>query len=168
MKAAGKGWFMVFGKRFSEYVEFCRLFLILIPAVGIARLALSLGGVPNSTAKWFSVTAVLWIGVLYYAVRVHTVGFGSYKQLLVLCVLQNLVAQAVIICGILLAIFTGTNNIFSAPEYAFGSDGRTWLHFGAHLVIGTTAGSLVPWLVGSLILFLTRKLATREQSFGVN
>src|SRR5262245_51012372 len=150
---------IIFGKRLSEYVAFCRFFLILIPVVGIVRLALSLGGVPNSTVKWFSVTALVWIGVLYYAVRVHSRGFGSYKQLLVICVLQNLVAQAVIIFGIVLAIVTGTGNIFSAPEYAFGGDGRTWFHVGAHLVVGTTAGSLVPWVVGSVILLLTKKLA---------
>ena len=149
----------IFGKRLSEYVAFSKSFLGLILIVGIARLALSLGGVPNSTAKWLSITAVMWIGVLYYSIRVHTTGFGSYKQLLVICVLQNLVAQAVIISGIVLAIFTGTGNIFSAPEYAFGSDGKTWLHLGAHLVVGTTVGSLLPWLIGSGILSATRKLA---------
>src|SRR5438105_10891470 len=97
----------IFGKPLSQYVRFCKPFLILIPVVGIARLALSLGGAPNSTAKWFSVTALVWIGVLYCAVRVHTTGFGSYKQLLVLCALQNLLAQAVIVFGIVLAIVTG-------------------------------------------------------------
>src|SRR5213592_2115446 len=111
----------IFGKPLSQYVRFCKPFLILIPVIGIVRLALSLGGTPNSTAKWFSVTALVWIGVLYYSVRVHTSGFGSYKQLLVICVLQNLAAQAIIISGIVLAILTGTGNIFSAPEYAFGS-----------------------------------------------
>jgi len=153
----------IFGRRLSEYAEFCKPFLILIPIIGITRLALSLNGVPNSTAKWFSVTGLVWIGVLYCAVRVHTTGFGSYKQLLVLCALQNLVAQAVIVFGIVLAIVTGTNNIFSAPEYAFGGDGKTWLHAGAHLLIGTTIGSLVPWLIGSLVLFATKKLASSDR-----
>src|SRR5262245_25648843 len=133
---------IIFGKPLSEYVNFCKLFLFLIPLAGIARLALSLGGTPNSTAKWVSVPALLWIGVLYFSIRVHTTGFGSYKQLLVICVLQNLMAQAVIVSGILLSIFTGTANIYSAPEYAFGGNGATWLHAGAHLVVGTTAGSL--------------------------
>jgi hypothetical protein len=149
----------IFGRRLSDYAAFCRFFLVLIPVVGITRLLLSLEGVPNSTAKWFSVTALVWIGVLYYSIRVHTRGFGSYKQLLVICVLQNLVAQAVIIFGIVLAMVTGTGNIYSAPEYAFGSDGASWFHLGAHLVIGTTIGSLVPWLFGSLILAATRKFA---------
>src|SRR5437870_13265089 len=110
----------IFGRRLSEYVAFCRMFLVLILLAGILRLALSLGGVPNSTARWFSMTALVWIGVLYYSIRVHTQGFGSYKHLLVICALQNLVAQAVIISGIVLAMITGVDNIFSAPEYAFG------------------------------------------------
>ena len=150
---------IIFGRRLSEYVRFCRPFLVLILVVGIGRLALSLSGQPNSTAKWFSVTVLVWLGALYYPVRVHTRGFGSYKELLVICALQNLVAQAVIIFGIVLAILTGTNNIFSASEYAFGGDGKTWLHVGAHVVVGTIAGSLAPWLIGSLVLFATKKLS---------
>jgi hypothetical protein len=153
----------IFGKRLSEYVEFCKPFLILVAAVGIIRLALSLAGVPITTARWFSVTAVLWIGVLYYAIRVHSTGFGSYKQLLVIYVLQNLVAQAVIVSGILLGIFTGSDNIYTAPEYAFGSDGKTWIHAGAHLFLGTIAGSLIPWAMGSLILLIRKKLAGSER-----
>jgi hypothetical protein len=148
----------IFGKRLSEYVDFCKPFLVLIPIVGIVRLALSLSGAPNSTARWFSVTALVWIGVLYYAVRVHTRRFGSYKQLLVISALLNLAAQVIIIGGIVLAIVTGTGNIFSAPEYAFGGDGRTWLHVAAHVFIGTIAGSVVPWLIGSLVFFVTTKL----------
>jgi len=149
-----------FGKRLSEYVAFAKPFLGLILVVGIFRLALSLGGVPNSTAKWLSINAVGWIGILYYSIRVHTSGFGSYKQLLPIFVLQSLAAQAIIVPGIIIAIFTGDDNIFSAPEYSFGGDGKTWLHVGAHLVIGTTIGSLVSWLVGCVIMFATKKLAT--------
>ena len=148
----------IFGKRLSEYVAFSKLFLGLILVVGIARLALSLGGVPNSMVKWISINAAGWIGVLYYSIRVHTSGFGSYKQLLPICFLQMVAAQVVIVPAIILAIFTGTDNIYSAPEYSFGGDGKTWLHVVAHLFIGTTVGSLMGWLVGCLIMFATKKL----------
>lgn len=154
----------IFGKRLSEYVAFCKPFLALILVVGIARLAMSLAGVPNSTAKWFSVTAVIWIGVLYYAIRVHTSGFGTYKHLLPICVLQSLAAQLIIVPGIMLAIFTGKDNIFSTPEYAFGSDGKSWLHVAAHLLLGTTIGPLIAWLVGCVIMFATKKLVTKEKA----
>ena len=147
-----------FGKRLSEYVALAKPFLGLVLVVGIARLALSLGGVSNSTTTWLSITAVGWIGILYYAIRVHTSGFGSYKQLLPIFVLVNLTGQAIIVLGIIIAIFTGTDNIFSAPEYSFGGDGKTWGHVAAHLFLGTTTGSLVAWLVGSAIMFVTKKL----------
>jgi hypothetical protein len=154
----------IFGKPLSEYFSFCKVFLGLILVVGIVRLALSLGGVPVSTAKWFSITAVAWIGVLYYAIRVHTTGFGSYKHLLPICVLQAITTQVVVVPAIILAIFTGQDNIYSVPEMYFGSDGKTWLHVGGHLVVGTTVAPLISWLIGCLIMFATKKLVSRDGS----
>ena len=156
----------IFGKNLSEYVAFSKLFLGLIFGVGILRLALSLGGMPNSTVKWLSITGVGMIGILYYSIRVHTSGFGSYKQLLPVLVVQGLAAQAIIIAAIVLAIFTGTDNIYSAPEYSGGGDGKTWLHAGAHLVLGTIIGPLVSWLVGCLIMVVTKKLVPKGKDTG--
>jgi hypothetical protein len=150
---------MIFGKRLSEYIAFCKVFLILILIVGIVRLALSLGGVSTAIDKWFSITAVMWIGLLYYAVKVHTSGFGSYKQLLPICFLQSWAAQLVIVPSIILAIVTGKDNIYSLPEYAFGQDGKTWLHVIGHLVGGGIVGPLIGWLVGCVIMFVTKKVS---------
>jgi hypothetical protein len=152
----------IFGKRLSEYVEFVKVFLVLVLIVGVLRLALSLGGVPNSTTRWLSMTAVVWLGVLYNSIRVYTSGFGSYKQLLPVVALPNLMSQAISIVAIVIAIYTGTDNVYSAPEAAFGQDGKTWLHAGAHLVIGTIAGSLVAWIVGCLIMLITKKAADKD------
>ena len=52
----------IFGRPLSDYIAFAKLFLVLIPVVGIARLALSLAGVPNSMVKWISINAAGWIG----------------------------------------------------------------------------------------------------------
>jgi len=153
----------IFGKPLAEYVAFAKLFLILIPLVGLLRLGLSLEGMPNSTVQWFSMTALGFIGMVYFAIRVHTTGFGSYKQLLVIVAMQNLMAQVVAIIGILLAIVTGVGNIFSAPEFSFGGQ-NPWLHLAAHVFIGTTVGSLVPWAIGSLILAVTRKMSPSPQT----
>src|SRR5262245_21105831 len=151
-----------FGKRLSEYVAFVRPLLALILVVGLTRLTVSLAGAPNSVANWMSVTGVLWLTVTYYSIHVRTSGFGSYKQLLGVTVVLNAAAQAVIITGICIAVLTGTNNIYSASEYAFGGDGKTWVHAFAHLTLGMTFGSLVPWLAGSLIMFGSKKLGGRE------
>lgn len=148
----------IFGKSLSEYIRLQKVFLALIVVVGLARLGMSLAGVPNSTAKWLSLSAMLLIGLLYYSVRVHTSGFGSYKQLLPVLLLQGLTAQLIIIAGIAIAIFTQHDNIFSAPEYSGGADGKTWFHAGSHLVLGLTVGPLLAWLVGSIIMFVTKKV----------
>jgi len=153
----------IFGKSLGEYVAFSKWILVFIFVVGMARLALSLAGVPNSTGKWLSVTVATLIGVLYFAIRVHTSGFGSYKNLLPIYVLQGLVGNAVIIPAIALAIVTGTDNIYSAPEFSGGQDGKTWVHAGAHLVLGTIMGPLLTWLVGCLIMFVTKKVVTKGQ-----
>jgi hypothetical protein len=153
----------IFGKRLSEYAAFAKVFLALILLVGMVRLALSLGGVPNTTARWISISVVMWIGIVYFAVRVHTTSFGTYRHLLPIYALQSLAAQAVIVPAIILAILTGRDNIFSIPEYSFGSDGKTWAHVAAHLFIGTTVGSLVAWAAGSLVMFATSKL-TRDKA----
>jgi len=151
---------IIFNKPLSEYLAFQKVILLLIIVVGMARLALSLGGVANPTVKWLSITIVSIIGVVYYAIRVHTSGFGSYKQLLVLIVIQSIVAQTIIIAGIVIAIVTHKDNIFSAPEYSPTGDGKTWLHAGMHLVIGIVIGSLLWWGMGSVIMWVTKKMTS--------
>jgi len=152
----------IFGKPLSEYLAFAKVFLLLIAVVGVARLGLSLAGIENAKVKWLSISIVALVGLVYYSIRVHTSGFGSYKQLLVLIVIQTVLAQAIIIAGIVIAIFTGRDNIFSAPEYSGGGDGKTWLHAGAHLLFGVIVGSLFAWLIGSVIMWITKKAVRRD------
>ncbi|HWC77503.1 MAG TPA: hypothetical protein VG778_08570 [Blastocatellia bacterium] len=153
----------IFGKSVGEYVAFAKPLLILIIVVGIIRLALSLGGAPTSVAWWFSMTAVAWAGVVYYAIRVHTSGFGSYKHLLPICILGGIATQIVVVPSIILAILTGTDNVFSVPEAFFGSDGKTWLHVAGHLVMGTTVGPTILWLLGCVVMFVTKKVVNKEE-----
>jgi hypothetical protein len=152
----------MFGKSFSEYVSFEKVVLWIIAIVGLGRLALSLGGVSNSAARWLSISVVMLLGVVYVSIRVHTSGFGSYKQLLPLIWIQTALAQSIVAGGIVLSIITHKENIFSAPEFSGGGDGKNWGHVGAHLAIGFLIGPLVLWLVGSLILLVTKKVAPRD------
>ena len=79
----------IFRKSLSEYVEFAKPFLLTTLIVGVTRLTLSLAGIPNSTAKWFSVSALVWMGAVYFGVRVYTSGFGTYKRLLAVTALEG-------------------------------------------------------------------------------
>jgi hypothetical protein len=152
----------IFGKPLSEYFAFSKPFLGLILIVAIGRLALFFGGVPNSTARWLSVTVAVWLGVVYFGIKVYTSGFGGYKQLLPICYLMTITAQLVIVTSIILAIFTGHDNIYSIPENFFGNDGKTWLHVAGHIFIGgLTVVPLMSWLVGSIIMFVTKKVTAK-------
>ena len=147
----------IFGKSLSEYVRFERGFLILILVVGLARLILSLLGMPNSAVKFISITVALLLGMLYYSVTVHTSGFGSYKQLLAVLALPVILGSCIVITGIVISILTHKNNIFSAPEFSGGVDGKNWGHVGAHAVAAIVL-SLIFWAVGSLIMLVTKKV----------
>jgi hypothetical protein len=153
----------LFGKSLSEYVRFQRPILGLILIVALARLSLSLAGVSNSVVKYFSVTAACALGLVLCSILVHTRSFGSYKQLLVLIGLQSITAQVLSAAAIALAIVTGHDNIFSAPEYSGGGDGKTWGHAGAHLVLATTFLTVIGWAIGSLILYIAKKSDPRPQ-----
>jgi hypothetical protein len=67
----------VLGKRLSEYFEFQKVFLALIAMAGVARLGISLAGVPDGTAKWFSMTVLAAASIFYCGTAVHMRRFGS-------------------------------------------------------------------------------------------
>ena len=92
----------IFGKSLAEYARFERGFLILVLVVGVARLAASLLGLPNSQVKFLSLTVCFLLGMFYYAVRVYTSGFGSYKQLLPIYALPVIIGNAIVILPLIL------------------------------------------------------------------
>jgi hypothetical protein len=149
----------MFGKTVSQYLGFQRVVLAVLAAVGLARLALSLAGLPDATVRWLSMNAVGWAGALYYGVAVHTSGFGSYRQILPLGLFQTLLQQSIAALGILLSI-AGLSNIYTAPEFSFGV-GNQWLHLLSHLTIGIVVPPLLIWGVGSLVMLVTKRVAPR-------
>jgi len=151
----------MFGKTVTQYLGFQKVVLALIVLAFLLRLTLSLAGTPNSVARWSSVTVVLLAGVVYYGVAVYTSGFGSYKQLYPLLLFQSLLGEGLVALAVVLAILTGTDNIYTAPEYSGGGDGKTWLHVLAHLVIAAVILPLVSWGVSSLVMLVTKRVAPR-------
>jgi len=148
---------MIFGKPLSEYVRFQRVFLILIVVVGLARLFASLAGMPNTTVRFLSITVIGIVGVFYYGIRVYTTGFGSYKQLLPLIVIQNVVTHGLVIAAIVLARLTHQVNIYSAPEY--GGNVAARYHILGHLLVGMVGFSLVAWLIASIVMWVTKRVS---------
>jgi hypothetical protein len=153
---------MIFGKKLSDYVRFQWVILALIVVVGLLRLGLSMSGVANNTVKFFSMTVVGLAAIIYYGIRVHTSGFGSYKQLLPLLVIQSAVQNGIAILGILITYFTGRSNIFTAPEYG-GLTRMRW-HILGHALGGLIIGSLIGWAIASIVMWVTKRVSRKGQA----
>src|SRR5207245_5816585 len=155
---------MIFGKRISEYLRFQRVWLAVLAAVGLARLGLSLAGLPDRTVMWLSMTVIGWAAIFYYGVAVHTRGFGSYRHLVPLILFQMVLVQSIAVFGILLAI-AGVPNIYAAPEFSgppFARSTNQWTHPLAHLTIGIVVPTLLGWGVASLVLLITKAVTRRS------
>jgi hypothetical protein len=150
----------MFGKRISEYLDFQKVALIVLAVVGLLRLALSLAGVSTSTVALLSMNAVTWAATIYYGIAVYTRGFGSYRQILPLAFFQILVQQVIAVLGILLAI-AGYDNVYAAPEFSFGVANQ-WHHLLAHLTIGMIVPPFLLWAVGSLVMWITKKVLRKR------
>ena len=149
----------MFGKPLSQYLDFQKVILGLIAAVGLARLGLSLAGASNTAAAFLSMNVVAWTGAFYYGLAADRHGFTRYKQLLPPALFQTLVMQSIAVLGIVLSI-AGLANIYAAPEYSFGVQNQ-WLHVLAHLTIGIVVPTLLIWGVASLVRWIARKMARR-------
>ena len=159
----------MFGKPLGEYLSFQKAVLILIALVWAVRLGLSLAGVPDAAGKYVSITAVLVATAFYYPWSLHQSGFGSFKQLYALSLIQGVYSQTLVALTIVLAIVTGHHNIFTVPEFYPPSSGGGAMmpvdgkNFG-HAHIFFAGGILLPlvvWLVGSVELFVLRKASPR-------
>jgi hypothetical protein len=148
----------MFGKKLSDYFHFEGWLLILILLVWAVRLGMSLAGTSFSVTKWVSINIVLLVGLFYCSIGVQTSGFGSYKQLFGLLFLQAALAHVLVATAIVLGILTGSGNVFTTPEVFGGNDGKTWGHAAAHL-LAVFLFPLVTWLIGSGILFVTKRLS---------
>lgn len=162
----------MFGKSLSEYVAFQKPILILIAAVWALRLVLSMAGVPVSGGRFVSVTGVLVLGALYYGWAVGRKGFGSFKQLYGLNLVQGVFSQTLVALAIVLAIVIGQDNIYTIPQFyppaqgidvlglPLPPDGKNFGHALEHIVVAGAIGfPIIGWLLGSLVLLATRKSA---------
>jgi hypothetical protein len=156
----------VFDKTLSEYFGFQWPMMILILAVGFVRLFSSLAGVSDSVVKWFSLTGLAIVGILYCGIKVPRTGFGGYRHLLPLYVMQAGTANLIIAGGIALSAITNKENIFSRPEYSGPMASNQWLHAAGHIANGFIVAPLIGWLLGALIMLVVLKVS-RPKAVGV-
>lgn len=158
----------MFGKPYAEYLRFQAPVLVAVIVVGIARLVLSLAGLPDSVVRFVPMTAVALVGLLYYGLRVGRTGFGTYRHILPLVLNQTVLVNTIAIVGIAISA-AGSPNIYDAPEMRgpFGANATPLSHALAHLTIGNIVPTFLGWGIASLIMrFAGRPARTGAEARG--
>ena len=108
-------------------------------------------------AQFVSVTGVLVVGALYYGWAIGRKGFGSFKQLYGLNLVQGVFSQTLVAIAIVLAIVIGQDNIYTTPEFyppaqgigvlglPLPPDGKNFGHAIEHIVVAGAIAFPIIW-----------------------
>jgi hypothetical protein len=92
-----------------------KIFILAILAMGFVRFILNISGLPNSVVKFFSMTAIIVIGTVYFAIATT-----SHKERLKAAYLLILPCMIVEVLALGYTWATGRQTIFHAQEYSMG------------------------------------------------
>jgi len=145
------------GYRIRDHIRLLGPLFGFVAAVWVIRLII--GALGLGFVRLFSVTGAYALAILLAAVLIHTRGFGSYTNVVAASVLLVAWGQLLIVLAIVFAVLTGTNNIFTAPQYSFPRDDSHHLkHILGQLTYGVGAGILFGAAMGCLLLWILRML----------
>jgi len=128
----------------------------LIAAVWFLRLVMDKAGAPSAQVRMVSVTVATAASILLAVLLIHFKAFGSYASVVAAAFLLELWSQLLICGAIAFSAVTGTNNIYSAPEYSFHSSPGA--HIFGHLTGVLGFGTLSGAAMGCLLLWMLRHL----------
>src|SRR5207247_5535757 len=115
-----------------------------IAAMGVVRFVLDRHGVPIETVKYFSMTAVMIIGSIYFAVATTT-----HKERLKAAYLLVMPYMTVEVLALGYTWASGRQTIFHAQEYSFGTS--IGAHTIGHFVGGLTWEPLFGFVVMEIV-----------------
>jgi hypothetical protein len=145
--------------RVWEHVRLLAPILAVLAGAWALRWILAASGAPPWLVRVVSLTAATPIAIVVGVVLVHARRFGGYASVVLVALLLNAWAEGLICVAILISVATGIDNVYTFPEFSMpGDDPRHLRHIYGHLTFGVGIGSLIGAAVGSLILFLLRRL----------
>ena len=147
----------VHGHGLREHIRFLTPLLLFVLIVWILRLLLGIAEAPLWFSKLFSLTGAS-VGALLIAIFwIHARGFGSYPNVVMASFFINAWTHLLIILAIIFAVMTGTNNIFTRPEFSIKEDDAFHVrHILGHLTFGIGANTLLGAGMGCFLLWLLR------------
>lgn len=152
------------GHRIREHIRLLAPLFILIAAVWLIRLVLGAAGFSHGFVRAISVTGVSAFAILLATLLIHARRFGSYSSVVVSSLLLMIWSQLLVVLAIVFSVMTGTENIFTAPEFSIpGDDTYHIRHIIGHLTFGVGLGTLSGAATGCLLLWMLRTLVPTTQ-----
>ena len=126
-----------------------RGFVAAIFLMGLLRFVLTMVALPDAFVKFFSMTAIILAGTVYFAIRTVT-----HKERLKAAYLLLFPYMVVEVAALGYTWATGRQTIFHAAEYSFGTP--IAIHTLGHLVGGLTWEPLSVFLVMEIIWLIAK------------
>jgi hypothetical protein len=136
-----------------------KAFITAIALMGVVRFALDYYGVPKEVVKYFSMTAIMIVATVYFAVTTNT-----HKGRLKASYLLVLPYMVIEVLALGYTWQTGRDTIFHAEEYSFGVD--VGPHTIGHFVGGLTWEPLTVFLVMEIIWFVYTRFRGGRRGLG--
>lgn len=142
-----------------EHIRLLYPFFGFIALIWLLRMVLDALGAPNWLVRILSVSGASSLSVVLAVLLIHVRNFGSYPSVFLTSLLLVAWRELLIILAILFSVFTGIENIYTAPEFSIPEDDpyHIW-HILGHLTFSIGAGTLLGGAMGCLLLWLLRKL----------
>ena len=144
---------------FREHRGTVTWFVLTILGVGILRFLLSLMGVPDQLTTYSSMTVVILIGLIYFAIACR-----SWRDRLAAAYLLFLPYTFVEVVTLGYTRITGQFTIFHRHEHALGL--TVGQHLGVMVIQGVTLGPAVSFLLMSVIAWARLKLTLGARTPG--
>src|SRR5262249_50082824 len=124
-----------------------KVFIGAIAGMGVLRFILNMNGVPNETVKYFSMTAIILIASVYFAIVTTT-----HKERLKAAYLIIMPYMIIEVLALGYTWISGRQTIFHTAPYTFGVSIGT--HTIGHLVGGLTWEPLIIFVQMEIIWYV--------------
>jgi hypothetical protein len=134
-----------------------KAFITAIAAMGVLRFTLGMSGLPDATVKYFSMTAVMIAGIIYFAVTTQT-----HKERLKDSFLLVVPYMTIEVLALGYTWASGRQTIFQAREYSMGYP-IAW-HTIGHLIGGVTWEPLLVFLQMEIVWWLYSRIRSQSNA----
>lgn len=148
------------GHPLRQHLRLLAPLFALLAGVWVLRWIIGCLDTPAWLFHVVSLTVFSPIAVLLAVLMLHIRRFGGYASVVVCSLLLNAWTESLIVLAIVVSILTGVTNIYTMPMYSPPDAGLHHIrHIRGHLTYGIGISTLAGAAMGSLLLFLLRKLA---------